>query len=653
MPQAKQLVLKVLQRFLSRDVDELDVMYTTSELDALDSSQATCRFQSSVVLLCLGATSFEGPACSSEWAAEEAAAEVCLNAFAAAGTLSTKKPQRIPLKRPRHDIRTASMPEQRELASEAPTKKRKVGLQGVPTPATNAITSLQHGRPNPRTLLRPKPKMNRILGRTKMTSQKTLNAARKIPTSSEATIDEPEGRKMLDKRELRRRNRERYHKQLEAWRRANKGPLKAGPAHIDSQRVRVCVRKRPLFPHEEAEFDVVTVRAPEIVVHNCLTKADLKTLFIDNLGFHFASAFDETVDDSEVYAQCGQPAVQYALQGGSAVILMFGQTGSGKTHTMQALLQRASEELFQDGCLTHVCVGAFEIAGKAIRDLQDPENPDKELKVMVNIVCDTADGDQSSGMATRVHGLKWSAAASAEELLQLCRDAQGRRATRQTQANKVSSRSHSVIRIGRQEDDICLTLVDCAGSERNEDSTHHTAQDRKDAADINGTIFTLKECFRVMRSGNGQRPPFRDSLLTRVLADSLTSKDAKVIAIGTISPASKDTEHSLETLKSLQLLQGTQMTYTTREDVRDAVAAAQHPRTWSEETVRQWLQTAGNGRAEAWAGTLTRGTDGKMLVRWPVSRFIQLCGSNQELGNAVYAELHDEMKRCDDARHRR
>ena len=46
------------------------------------------------------------------------------------------------------------------------------------------------------------------------------------------------------------------------------------------------------------------------------------------------------------------------------------------------------------------------------------------------------------------------------------------------------------------------------------------------------------------------QPPYRESLLTRVLSDSFGSEEAMVVAIGTVSPAAKDTEHSIGTLEN-------------------------------------------------------------------------------------------------------
>lgn len=70
--------------------------------------------------------------------------------------------------------------------------------------------------------------------------------------------------------------------------------------------------------------------------------------------------------------------------------------------------------------------------------------------------------------------------ASPQEALQLVAEAKSRRATASTTANATSSRSHCVTRVtirgaGGQGQ---LTLVDCAGSERNTDSMYHDAQVR-------------------------------------------------------------------------------------------------------------------------------------------------------------------------------
>jgi len=472
-------------------------------------------------------------------------------------------------------------------------------------------------------------------------------------------VEEEDGttRRMFDKRLLRRRHHALFDQQLAIWRSQHvQGENATASSEVAPSRVRVCVRKRPLFDYEREaeEFDVISVRNSDVVVHNCLTKADLKSLFISHMGFPFSHAIGEDATDDDVYHQCVAHAVQHVLCDGVATIFMFGQTGSGKTHTMSGIIGRAISDMFDDrsvrDCQPSYNVTAFEIAGKTMRDLLD--GAAKELKVM-----------EDRNHRTHVLGVREKEAQNAKELISVLKEAQTHRTTRATQVNDTSSRSHAVYRIaatasvGQRGGSAragpagggsgaaaasVLTLVDCAGSERREDSSHHDSQSRKDAAEINSTIFALKECFRVMRASRGQQqPPYRDSLLTRVLADSFASEQALIVAIGTVSPSATDTEHSIGTLRALQQLQGTEMAFQVKEDVAMPRAhdEASHPRHWSEEEVRQWAEVALGGRVRVFAPALTRGTDGKNLVRWPVARFTQLCGGDDDLGTRLYQDL--------------
>ena len=296
-----------------------------------------------------------------------------------------------------------------------------------------------------------------IIRRTK-SARLAAEAKGKESESEDAT------RQMFDKRELRKRHKCVYEQHIKSW--CERYPKEECPAP-EPCRVRVYVRKRPLFPHEEEadEFDVTTVTGRKVIIHNCLTKADLRSLFVSHMGFQFTNAFHESVSDDDVYEHCAGAAVQHVLDGNIAALFMFGQTGSGKTHTMSGLLQRASAHIFQQE--STVTLTAFEIAGKVMRDLLDT-NP-KELKIR----------EDKSGK-TQILGLQTHDVSSSTDLLRVLKDAQAHRATRATQVNETSSRSHAVFRISREaktkDGAATLTLVDCAGSERREDTTQHDAR---------------------------------------------------------------------------------------------------------------------------------------------------------------------------------
>lgn len=141
-----------------------------------------------------------------------------------------------------------------------------------------------------------------------------------------------------------------------------------------------------------------------------------------------------------------------------------------------------------------------------------------------------------------VHGV-----ASAAELLQCLSSGQQRRTTCGTFANTVSSRSHMVVFLMLPNAGT-LVLVDCAGSERKEDSYSHTAERQKEGAEINSSLHALKECIRALTSG-ASHVPYRMNNLTRVLRGSFTTPGAKFHVVATVAPGCSDAEHSVATLR--------------------------------------------------------------------------------------------------------
>merc|ERR1712070_288486 len=74
----------------------------------------------------------------------------------------------------------------------------------------------------------------------------------------------------------------------------------------------------------------------------------------------------------------------------------------------------------------------------------------------------------------------------------------GRRKTIGTAANAVSSRSHAVCIIQLIQSRGQLLLVDCAGSERKKDSMYHTKERQQESAEINTSLYALKDCIRCL-----------------------------------------------------------------------------------------------------------------------------------------------------------
>jgi kinesin family protein 2/24 len=203
-----------------------------------------------------------------------------------------------------------------------------------------------------------------------------------------------------------------------------------------------------------------------------------------------------------------------------------------------------------------------------------------------------------------------------------------------------------------------LTLVDCAGTERKEDSMWHDAERRKEGAEINQSLHALKECMRhwlLVQDGKTAHIPFRESARTRVLADSFMRADTQITVVGTVSPSCTDTEHTLTTLKTVASVAGTD--HTIREVKKDVkpleVAPAADtlpPKVWEHERVRSWLAEAVSSRGERLAELLPLlpdGMTGKTLMRMSAVQIKQHWGAPEQLAAALFHELRVETKKAE------
>lgn len=208
-------------------------------------------------------------------------------------------------------------------------------------------------------------------------------------------------------------------------------------------------------------------------------------------------------------------------------------------------LERSQEE---GGEKPGVAISIYELAGKKVLDLLHEKKPELLLADL-------------GSHAIEVRGAVQARAYTPQEALRVISVANGRRATAGTDINAGSSRSHSVVEL-RCSNGGRLTMVDCAGTERKEDSMYHTAERRKEGAEINASLYALKECMRSLRHQQGRKGgshvhvPYRSSNLTKVLMESFVRADARIAVICTLSPSSTDTEHSMATLHSAALLGG-------------------------------------------------------------------------------------------------
>lgn len=94
--------------------------------------------------------------------------------------------------------------------------------------------------------------------------------------------------------------------------------------------MRVCVRKRPIFPHEieKEEYDVITCGTSELVIHDGRMHADMIHMFINHHFFTFDAIFGEKANNVQVYSGTAAPFIKAVVEdSATATVMMYGQTG--------------------------------------------------------------------------------------------------------------------------------------------------------------------------------------------------------------------------------------------------------------------------------------------------------------------------------------
>eukprot|EP01059_Diplonema_ambulator_P001653 TRINITY_DN113_c10_g1_i1.p1 TRINITY_DN113_c10_g1~~TRINITY_DN113_c10_g1_i1.p1 ORF type:complete len:844 (+),score=372.61 TRINITY_DN113_c10_g1_i1:129-2534(+) len=293
-------------------------------------------------------------------------------------------------------------------------------------------------------------------------------------------------------------------------------------------------------------------------------------------------------DQDTVFKELGAPSVEKALEGYHTCIFAYGQTGSGKTYTMlgspndPGIAPRLVDLLFQKlekankrGWKYDVTLSFMEIYNERVKDLlleltpSSPKNKDKrKSSVGAGKSKDGKDYKdlkvrQSKLVGVYVEGLlrmgKDDGVSTAEKVKKVMRFGMEHRATAETKMNATSSRSHAIFQL-------CLTstnqgkgltryshinIVDLAGSER---ITASGAQGATliEATRINLSLTTLRRVIDALihnsQNKNKVVPPYRDSLLTYILSESLGG-NSNTCMLATISPSEMNREDTCNTLR--------------------------------------------------------------------------------------------------------
>ncbi|EGB10256.1 hypothetical protein AURANDRAFT_23121, partial [Aureococcus anophagefferens] len=340
-----------------------------------------------------------------------------------------------------------------------------------------------------------------------------------------------------------------------------------------TERIKVMIRVRPLVALEtdgahRSSDTVVETTPTEVVLHGAEARHQLACAFDTVLG--------PGSTQEDVYGHVGD-CVDTVAQGYNATVLAYGQTGSGKTHTMfgaggwsespggwsgGGIIPRAVAALFDAlprGA--QVFASFLQVYREQVYDMLRDGAMDRPLEIHEEAL--------SEGGGTFVSGLSEYGVRSAADCVNLVRAGEANRATRETQMNASSSRSHSIFTLlveqKRVDDDgggeVTLrskfNLVDLAGSEK-WDARQAMGDARvAEMTRINLSLHTLGKCVAALAArakrrggapGDAAHVPYRESKLTRLLADSLGGNSLTRL-IATLSPAADCVDESVSTLR--------------------------------------------------------------------------------------------------------
>ncbi|KAF8670503.1 hypothetical protein HU200_050522 [Digitaria exilis] len=330
--------------------------------------------------------------------------------------------------------------------------------------------------------------------------------------------------------------------------------------------IRVYCRIRPFRPWEDEKSTSVEYIGEngELVLSNPTKKGKE-----GGKNFTFNKVFGPTITQDMVFKDI-QPLIRSVLDGYNVCIFAYGQTGSGKTYTMMGpdngtekewgVNYRALNDLFiishdrRDTIKYELGVQMVEIYNEQIRDLLGSGGSQKKLGIQ--------NTTQPNGLA--VPDATMCPVNSTSHVIELMQTGHNNRSMSATAMNERSSRSHSVVTIHVQGQDLktgntlrgALHLVDLAGSER-VDRSAVTGDRLKEAQHINKSLAALGDVIFSLSQKNAH-VPYRNSKLTQVLQTSLGGH-AKTLMFVQVNPDVTSYTETFSTLKFAERVSGVEL----------------------------------------------------------------------------------------------
>ncbi|XP_066223445.1 kinesin-like protein KIF12 isoform X2 [Saccopteryx leptura] len=340
--------------------------------------------------------------------------------------------------------------------------------------------------------------------------------------------------------------------------------LEQGPEGPETP-IQVVIRVRPM--------SAVELRRGELSALHC---SGTRTLQVSppgggpDVAFRFGVVLDGARSQEDVFRTCGVRRLgELALRGFSCTVFTFGQTGSGKTYTLTGpppqgegvpvppslagIMQRTFAWLLDRvqhlGAPVTLQASYLEIYNEQVRDLLSLGSP-RPLPVRWN---------KTQGFY--VEQLRVVEIGSLGALLELLQMGLSRRRSSAHTLNQASSRSHALFTLyishqtkppvdpGEHPVGGKLCFVDLAGSEKVA-ATGSRGELMLEANSINRSLLALSHCISLLLDPRRKQShiPFRDSKLTKLLADSLGGRGVTLM-VACVSPSAQCLPETLSTLR--------------------------------------------------------------------------------------------------------
>uniref|UniRef100_A0A7N9AJZ0 Kinesin family member 6 n=1 Tax=Mastacembelus armatus TaxID=205130 RepID=A0A7N9AJZ0_9TELE len=298
---------------------------------------------------------------------------------------------------------------------------------------------------------------------------------------------------------------------------------------------------------------------------------DLADGFINNkrerYKFRFQKVFDQSVKQEEIFENIAKPVADSVLSGYNGTIFAYGQTGSGKTFTItggaehyadRGIIPRTLSYLYecfsQDSSMIYTThISYLEIYNEMGYDLLDSRHEASRLEDLPKVMI-MEDPDQN----IHLRNLSLQQSATEEEALNLLFLGDTNRMIAETPMNQASTRSHCIftVHLCRREPGSAtlrrskLHLVDLAGSDR-VSKTGLNGQLLTEAKYINLSLHYLEQVIIALSEKNRSHIPYRNSMLTSMLRDSLGG-NCMTTMIATMAVDKRNIDESISTCRFAQ-----------------------------------------------------------------------------------------------------